>query len=151
MTEKEKKEIFGNIEPNFNTNLANGTITINLDYYNCLEEYIRRILDELEQKDEEIRELKSKHYFITGLRAGKTLMAQNLERAREFEILTKMVDEMAGEIAYLNYETIGDWCKEEQCEKFKMKENHQRECDTNNHDCIKQYFREKVRNEKWNQ
>ena len=56
----------------------------------------------LKQKDKEIQELKAKHYFITGLRAGKTLMAQNIERAREFEILTKMVDEMAGEIAYLN-------------------------------------------------
>lgn len=104
-----------------------------------------------QELEKENKELKLKYYFITGLRAGKTLMDQNIERAREFEILTKMVDEMAGEIAYLNYETIGDWCKGDQCKKFKMKENHQRECDTNNHDCIKQYFREKVRNEKWNQ
>lgn len=52
---KKYKEIIGNIEPNFNTNLENWTITINLDYYNCLEEYIRRILDELEQKDKEIQ------------------------------------------------------------------------------------------------
>lgn len=69
MTEKEKKEIFGNIEPNFNTNLANGTIKINLDYYNCLEEYIRRILDELEQKDKEIQELKK--YDIRNIKIDK--------------------------------------------------------------------------------
>ena len=46
MTEEEKKVIFGNIKPNFNTNLENYTITMDLDYYNCLEEYIRKILDE---------------------------------------------------------------------------------------------------------
>lgn len=54
---KKYKEIIGNIEPNFNTNLENWTITINLDYYNCLEEYIRRILDKLEQKDKIIDEI----------------------------------------------------------------------------------------------
>lgn len=57
---KKYKEIIGNIEPNFNTNLENWTITINLDYYNCLEEYIRRILDELEQKDKIIDEMAKK-------------------------------------------------------------------------------------------
>lgn len=58
----------------------------------------------------------------------------------------KIIDLMTGEIATLNYEFIGDWCKQDECEKFKRNENHSRECDTNNHNCIKQYFERKVRN-----
>lgn len=58
------------------------------------EKYQDRILN----LEKENKELKAKHYFITGLRAGKTLMAKNLERAREFEILTKMVDKMAEQL-----------------------------------------------------
>ena len=90
MTEKEKKEIFGNIEPNFNTNLANGTITINLDYYNCLEEYIRRILDELEQKDKEIQELKEKWDKDTHILQNQLDLANadNIEKDKMIKAMT---------------------------------------------------------------
>lgn len=122
---KKYKEIIGNIEPNFNTNLENWTITINLDYYNCLEEYIRRILDELEQKDKEINKTEQDRHKKT----EKSLKGQ-LEKKE------KMIDEMATYIATLDIEEdICEKTKNEHCDKMNFGE-----CE----DCIKQYFERKV-------
>lgn len=99
------------------------------------------VLKALEQKDKEISELKEKYYKDTHTLQNQLDVA-NADRVEK----DKIINEMAGEIAALNYEFIGDWCKQDECEKFKRNENHSRECDTNNHNCIKQYFEKKVRN-----
>ena len=64
----------------------------------------------------------------------------------------EMIDLLVGEVAGLNYECIGEWCRQEKCEKFKKTKKvelpsggiyiYKDECDTNNFDCIKEYFKE---------
>lgn len=58
----------------------------------------------------------------------------------ELEKKDKVIDEMVKEIACLNYEFIGVWCKQDKCENFKGDEYCIRKCDTNNENCIKKYF-----------
>ena len=86
MTDYEKIIISENTQPNFSTNLAKHTITMDLDHYNCLEEYIRRILDELEQKDEEIQELKKQinGAFDRGF-IHKDKIKEKIEKLNELE------------------------------------------------------------------
>ncbi len=56
----------------------------------------------------------------------------------ELEKKDKVIDEMTVEIAWLNYEVIGAWCKRDNCRNFK--ENDYKKCDHNNEKCIKEYF-----------
>ena len=133
MTEKEKKEILGNIVPNFNTNLANGTITMNLDYYNCLEEYIRRILDELEQKDKEIQELKEKWDKDTHTLQNQLDLA-NADRVEKDKIIKLTA-------RYINStDKVEDVCRETgdtyNCTEY-------RDCE----ECIIEFFKKKAREE----
>lgn len=98
------------------------------------------LLNIIEKQQKEIEELKAKHYYINGLRNGKTLMVQNLERAREFEILTKMVNEMTEYLASIDFD---EHCVEVPgicicCPKEDDLDGYMR--------CIKQYFGRKVEN-----
>ena len=90
MNEDEKKaiELTNNFIEYFNKNIQDGN-RADLTVLGEEIEAIIIILNLIENQQKEIEELKSKHYFINGLRCGKSLMLQNLNRAAEFERLKK--------------------------------------------------------------
>ena len=67
----------------------------------------------------------------------------------ELEKKDKVIDEMAKQIAVLNYEFIGPWCKTKQCERVEEENEWGLDvCDRNNLNCIKKYFYKEVSDEK---
>lgn len=77
------------------------------------------------------------------------------EKAKAIETLLqaykedeRVIEEMSKKIADLNYEFVGEWCKCKECSKYDVDgDNGELICNTNNFECIKQYFRNKVKEE----
>lgn len=67
------------------------------------------------------------------VRAIDIILTELDSKDTEINKLNNVIDELVGEVAALNYETIGEWCNKDKGDKCKK-------CDTNNHDCIKEYF-----------
>lgn len=59
MSDKELEEYIKKVEPNFNSDLAKGTIEMSIEYYNLLEERMRRLID----KNEELKLVRSTCLF----------------------------------------------------------------------------------------
>lgn len=57
MSDKELEEYIKKVEPNFNSHIEKGTIEMSNEYYNLLEERIRRLMDENNQLKEQNKEL----------------------------------------------------------------------------------------------
>lgn len=62
MSDKELEEYIKKVEPNFNSHIEKGTIEMSNEYYNLLEERIRRLIDENNQLKEKYEK---QQYAIT--------------------------------------------------------------------------------------
>jgi hypothetical protein len=92
------------------------------------------------EEKEEYEELKSLLYTGQISQYGKRKLIDIIEKQdTEINKLNNVIDYMAGEIDTLNYELIGEWCKEDKGDKCKN-------CDHNDHDCIKEYFMKQEQN-----
>lgn len=96
------------------------------------------VLNLIQKKDTEIKELIdfNKKLQATKDRLDKYDKENTIKLKKqdtEINKLNNVIDDLVGEVAYLNYETIGEWCNNDKGDKCKK-------CNTNNYDCIKEYF-----------
>ena len=63
MSDKELKEYIRTIEPNFDNHIEKGTIEMNNEYYNLLEERMARLINENQELKKQLEYLRSGEYY----------------------------------------------------------------------------------------
>lgn len=72
MSDKELEEYINKIEPNFDSHIEKGTIEMNNEYYNLLEERMARLINENQELKKQLEEVE----FIVGLRQKRNLISK---------------------------------------------------------------------------
>lgn len=65
MTNKELDDYIKTVNPDFNSHIEKGTIEMNNEYYNLLEEKIARLINEIQELKKQLEEANKKLYLCT--------------------------------------------------------------------------------------
>lgn len=65
MTNKELDDYIKTVNPDFNSHIEKGTIEMNNEYYNLLEEKITRLINEIQELKKQLEEANKKLYLCT--------------------------------------------------------------------------------------
>ena len=94
MTNKELDDYMKTVNPDFNSHIENGTIEMNNEYYNLLEEKMARLINENQELKKQVEEYKDKINWYENFEVNKTIDKLRLKHnTQQKEFIKYLEDE----------------------------------------------------------